>query len=502
MKQIYIIKNIFQSILKLVYQIIRCTLTYPFNRWVFEFLSAMGPIWIKVGQSVSHRNDLFPNYILRQLVKLTEKNHYIKYSDLNVRLPRQVNILSHKPLGAGCIAMTYIGLYNSKKVVIKIARPNIKLSAISDILLFKFIIKLICFIFPNVRRVMSAIQLDTIEKLMMEQCDLRNESRNLRKFCLLYNNIVPQIRIPQVYFSSNRILVMEFMDGERLDRFCSSNSSMCNEVIDLYNLFYKKMVYVDGFVHADLHPGNCCIKIDEYGKPILNIYDFGMVIKLRKQQIDIFRRMFFSTVLLDLEEIVYCAKYYNPHISKNFFHDLNNNFGTYIKLVRIYKKLFNQCMKTPNYDTFKRVTDVRNSALDVKVNIQKLFDLMYQHNISFPSEIMYILLDLDRILRISTKYQRGTSQCFLRSLFRAVKLDIVDFVPKTILKMEPFFKRIKHRNVQWSLSSSKGRSVYSDIRKKSKSVKSFKTYKSSKTVNTMSETMSDTSSVSNFFSTF
>ena len=103
----------------------------------------------------------------------------------------------------------------------------------------------------------------------------------------------------------------------------------------------------------------------------MNIFDFGMVIKLRKQQIEIFRRMFFSTVLLDLEEIVYCAKCYNPHISKQFFYDLNNNFGTYIKLVRIYKKLFNQCMKTPNYDTFKRVTDVRNSALDVKVNIQK-----------------------------------------------------------------------------------------------------------------------------------
>ena len=66
---------------------------------------------------------------------------------------------------------------------------------------------------------MAAIQLDTIEKLMMSQCDLRNESRNLRKFCLLYNNIVPQIRIPEVYFSSSRILVMEFMDGERLDYF-------------------------------------------------------------------------------------------------------------------------------------------------------------------------------------------------------------------------------------------------------------------------------------------
>ena len=46
---------------------------------------------------------------------------------------------------------------------------------------------------------------------------------------------------------------------------------------------------------------------------------------------------------------------------------------------------------------------------------------MYQHNINFPSEIMYILLDLDRILRISTRYQIGTSQCFLRSLFRNVK---------------------------------------------------------------------------------
>ena len=48
------------------------------------------------------------------------------------------------------------------------------------------------------------------------------------------------------------------------------------------------------------------------------------------------------------------------------------------------------------------------------------------------------------------------------------------------------------------LSSSKGRSVYSDIRKKSKSVRSFKTRKSSKTVNTMSDNV-DTSSVSNFF---
>ena len=94
----------------MIFRLIYCILSFLYNyflgnnkNWVFNFLNSQGPLWIKMGQSLSHRKDLFPSHIIKQLNKLTCKVTPVAFNSLKVNIPEKIEVDKRKVLGTGCI---------------------------------------------------------------------------------------------------------------------------------------------------------------------------------------------------------------------------------------------------------------------------------------------------------------------------------------------------------------------------------------------------------------
>jgi len=404
---------------------------FPKHKQVYAFLTSQGPLWVKMGQTMCHRRDLFPKHIISQLKKLTIETPPIPYTELNAYVPSQFNIRKTL-LGSGCIAQTYLGNFKRKHVVVKITRPDVDKRARTDLKIFKAILYLASFFSYEIKNLYKTLRFECLEQTMLEQCDLRNEAANMRTFKRDYADI-RFITVPGIHYVSKRVLVMEYMKGTDIESFVKKRPSQSNHLVDNYNLLYKNMLYSRGNFHADLHKGNFKISMNKTG-PVLNIFDFGMMIRMSDKMITDLHDIFFMTVVLDLDGFVKVLERYNKSSVKLFRRDIHHYLAGYIKNVRQYKKVFYEFANgDASRETYDKLMRHRKEFYENKFDPNSVFELMHYHGLQLPSQLMFCIIDFDRLLRFSTTYQTNDhGQCFLRSFLTGTEMGI--FSKSTHLK--------------------------------------------------------------------
>ena len=116
---------------------------------LLQFFLRLGPAGIKIGQVLSHRNDIFPLQICNILSELTNNVPGLTQSD-EKRLLKEAKNLIHfedtwiKPLGAGCVSVTYLVKFEDEKIVIKIKRPNIDAQILESFSCTPIVLDIIC----------------------------------------------------------------------------------------------------------------------------------------------------------------------------------------------------------------------------------------------------------------------------------------------------------------------------------------------------------------------
>jgi len=251
-------------------------------------LEKMGPTFIKFGQLLSSRPDLLPEPYLKALARLQDKVKPFPYeqveaiisSELGVRISKAFSFFEEKHLAAASLGQVHrAALRDGRPVVVKVQRPDIRKQIAED---FEVLEEIATFFDEHTdigRRYRFGKILAEFKTSIFQELDYEREASNLTT---LANNLkeFPQIVVPLpvLDYSSRSVLTMDYVRGTKITtlspiaRLDINGAALAEEFFKAY----LKQVLVDGFFHADPHPGNIFLTDD--GRVAL--LDLGMTGRL------------------------------------------------------------------------------------------------------------------------------------------------------------------------------------------------------------------------------
>jgi ubiquinone biosynthesis protein len=257
----------------------------PFPVQFRRRLELLGPTYIKLGQILSLREDILPKPITDELRNLLDRLPVVPYSMfcemVETSLGRPVAAMFAEvdpiPLGSASIAQIHRATtIHGDLVVIKMVKPGIRQTLIRDAKLLRGVGATLQLFFERYQpqRIIKEFCDYTLKEV-----DLRREADNCETFQANFAD-EPDVVFPKIFrdYSSESVLVMEYLEGLRPDSPASQALPLEDreKLVDVGTGSIIKMIYRDGFFHADLHPGNLVV----LPGPKVGYIDLGMVGRL------------------------------------------------------------------------------------------------------------------------------------------------------------------------------------------------------------------------------
>ena len=251
-------------------------------------LEELGPSFVKLGQLLSTRDDLFPEELTNELKKLQDEvpsedidiETHLR-SELKIDVNEYFSHIDKEPIAAASISQVYKATLKDghKEVILKIKRDNVQATVKSDLLLMKDFAQLFEKYYEVARNMGLQQIVDTFENNMNAELSFVQELGNIERFRINFKDNT-NAYVPATYprLSNNNMLCMEFVDGIKISdkkALIEANldpTNIASTVIDLY----MKQVFDYGFFHADPHSGN--IFVLNNGQ--IAFIDYGSVGKL------------------------------------------------------------------------------------------------------------------------------------------------------------------------------------------------------------------------------
>ena len=255
-------------------------------------LEELGPTFVKLGQVMATRVDLFPPRWIAEFEKLHADVPAVPFEAL---LPELTQALGRSPFevfrdidtraqGAASIAQVHRAkLQDGTPVVLKVRRPGVRATIEADLRLLRRVAELIESEIPEARRYRPSEIAEQFARSLEREADFVTETRNIERFAKNFAGD-PNIVIPRIYpeWTSDVLLVQEHVEGiPATDLPAVQKSGLDTKLLAARGVdTFLKMILLDGFFHADPHPGNVFYLP---GNRIV-IIDFGMVGRLSPQR--------------------------------------------------------------------------------------------------------------------------------------------------------------------------------------------------------------------------
>jgi predicted unusual protein kinase regulating ubiquinone biosynthesis (AarF/ABC1/UbiB family) len=251
-------------------------------------LEKLGPTFIKLGQLLSTRADLLPAPYLEALTRLQDRIEPFSYeevdrivsSEIGVRLSKAFGDFEPQPLAAASLAQVHLAhMRDGREVVVKVQRPNIREQIVEDLEALCQIAEFLDAHTELGKRYDFENMLNGLRTSLLRELDFKLEAsnlitfgENLREFDRI---IVPD---PIEDFCTSRVLTMEYIPGKKITDLSPLRLMEIDGPGLARELFraYLKQILLDGFVHADPHPGNIFLTEDDQ----IALLDLGMVVRL------------------------------------------------------------------------------------------------------------------------------------------------------------------------------------------------------------------------------
>ncbi len=268
---------------------------------------ALGPTFIKIGQSLSTRVDFFPPIYTEALSQLQDRVPAFSTVEairiIETELGADIDTLfaefDRVPIAAASLGQVHRArLRTGASVVIKVQRPGLQQLFELD---FDVIEKLLWWIdrlLPQKRSIELRAIYQEFFTLLFQEINYTNEGQNADRFRANFREsklvIAPEIHWK---YTTDKVLTMSYLPGIKIDdrvklEACGFNPKQINQ---LGICCYLKQLLVDGFFQADPHPGNMAIMAD--GK--LVVYDFGMMAELKHISTDRMIETFWAVMKKD-----------------------------------------------------------------------------------------------------------------------------------------------------------------------------------------------------------
>jgi len=266
--------------------------------WTRDNVIKLGPTFIKLGQIVSTRGDIYPIEFVRELETLQDDVPPVELMDsIDTSVFRTFDDVPYKSASIGQVHRAT--LITGEDVIVKVKRPNIYETMKFDTDTLMEIVAFLERIGFDTGTGTSSVLQESVDYLLSET-DYHLEIKNATMFREAMEDI-QWITVPKVYheYCTDDMIVMEYVASDKLTELTDPNinkKTVCKALINSYII----QTMEKGFFHADPHPGNVGFTTDG----TIVFYDFGLVIPISDNLMEGFKKLFACIIQRDTAGIV------------------------------------------------------------------------------------------------------------------------------------------------------------------------------------------------------
>src|SRR5580700_916145 len=278
-------------------------------------LEELGPVFVKFGQAVSTRRDLLPGDIADELAKLQDRVPPFPGDEARRIIERALgrpvqeafSAFDETPLAAASIAQVHTArLPQGEEVVVKVLRPGMREWIDRDLEVLHTLAMLAQRYWQESRRLRPVDVVNEYQKTILDELDLMREAANAAQ---LKRNFAGSklLYVPEVYWDYCRVnvIVMERIHGvpiSDMGRLRAAGTDLKKLAENGVQIFFTQ-VFRHNFFHADMHPGNIFVLIDDPAEPRYAAVDFGIVGSLDPQDQQYLARNFLAVFERDYRRV-------------------------------------------------------------------------------------------------------------------------------------------------------------------------------------------------------
>ena len=261
----------------------------PLGERIRLALEELGPIFVKFGQAVSTRRDLLPREVADELAKLQDRVPPFPAEEavaiLNEAYGKSVDEIfarfDFEPFAAASIAQVHTAaLDDGTEVIVKLLRPRVREQIEQDLDVLFTLARLADRYWENSKRLRPIELVAEYEKTVIDELDLMREGANSAQLRRNFQDS-EMLYVPEVYWDYCRpeVLVQERVYGvpiSDMDALRAAGTNIQALAENGVEIFFTQ-VFRHNFFHADMHPGNIFVMIDDPEKPKYAAVDFGII---------------------------------------------------------------------------------------------------------------------------------------------------------------------------------------------------------------------------------
>ena len=248
-------------------------------------LESLGATFIKLGQLLSTRGDLLPEPYLEALSRLQDQIEPFPYeeveqivsTEIGGRISKLFMEFETQPMAAASLSQVHRAkMRDGRAVVVKVQRPGVRKLIVEDLEVLEQVADFIDAHTEIGKRYEFANMLADLRRSLLRELDFQREGQNLKRIRRSLREF-ERIVIPEPIedYTTSRVLTMEFIAGKKITDVSSLRLMELDTIALAEEVFraYLKQILIDGFFHADPHPGNVFLTEDNR----IALLDLGMV---------------------------------------------------------------------------------------------------------------------------------------------------------------------------------------------------------------------------------
>ncbi len=377
-------------------------------------LATLGPAFIKLAQLLSARADILPEPYLSQIAKLQDRVPPDTAPRIRAVIERELG----KPIGelfedfndvpeaAASLGQVHRARVDGQDVVVKVLRPGVEEAIALDLDISFRVLFWLNVIFPNhhVRGLTNVVREFSVR--VKAEMDFHQEAENIARFQRAFARET-RVRAPSVVerFTARRVLVMEHCSGTKIDQLhplFSSGRLSFKQVMESLTGVYLRMMVIDGFMHADPHPGNLLVQDDG----TLVLLDWGATFEVPRWTRESILRIALAVGREDIDAVInemYRLGMISPEVPRG---DIREAATEILKIVERAK--------------------TTSRARIVGQVISQLLDTFYTWPLTLPQELVYFLRTAALIEGVAYHYDANfDGLTFIRGVVHQHKAELL-----------------------------------------------------------------------------
>ena len=357
-------------------------------------IATLGPTFIKLAQILSARADIFPEPYLSSIGRLQDQvppgpvEDVIRVieSELGEPVGGLFDAFEREPIATASLGQVHRATLGDESVVVKVLRPGVEELVALDLDISFRLLFWLNVLFPNhhVQALTNTVREFSVR--VREEMDFRLEAANMSQFQRVFD-ADPRVRTPAVVDSMTRrrVLVMEYVEGTKIDRleerFAAGDLDLA-EIMERLTGLYLRMFMVDGFMHADPHPGNLLVQADG----TIVVLDWGMVLRVPRWTRESILTLALAVEREDLDSMIsgmYRLGMISPDVSRGEVREA----GTEIMGV----------LGRVHHSNRERIDEI----------VHEIFDAFYTWPLMLPQELVYFFRTSVLLEGIGIHYERN-----------------------------------------------------------------------------------------------